>query len=262
MNIDLTNKNALVCGSSQGIGFASAIELAKLGANVILLARNQERLEKALDSIPNNGTQNHQLLCANFDEPNLLKKVIDDFLTDHKPIHVLVNNTGGPNGGPIINAELDEFENAFSRHLKCNHILMQAVLESMKSEGYGRIINVISTSVKAPLNGLGVSNTIRGAVASWAKTVSNEVAKYGITVNNVLPGATMTARLESIIAKKAEKLGTTSEAVSQEMMREIPAQRFGEAQEVANAVAFLATPAASYINGINVPVDGGRTPSL
>jgi 3-oxoacyl-[acyl-carrier protein] reductase len=144
----------------------------------------------------------------------------------------------------------------------CNHILAQAVIEGMKTSGYGRIINVISTSVKQPIKGLGVSNTIRAAVANWSKTLSFELAPFGITVNNVLPGATMTQRLSSIIDSKASKTGITIEKAKQQMLDEIPAKRFAEPFEIANAIAFLASPAAAYITGINIPIDGGRTASL
>ena len=147
-------------------------------------------------------------------------------------------------------------------HLINNQILAQSVIPGMIKEGYGRIVNIISTSVKAPIAGLGVSNTIRAAVANWAKTLSLELGEHGITVNNILPGFTNTNRLKSIIAKKSEKQGISENEVIKTMMKSIPANRFGEAKETANAVAFLCSPAASYINGINLPVDGGRTASL
>jgi 3-oxoacyl-[acyl-carrier protein] reductase len=147
-------------------------------------------------------------------------------------------------------------------HLINNQILVQKAIKGMKDAGFGRIINIISTSVKAPIAGLGVSNTIRAAVASWAKTLSIELGAYGITVNNVLPGFTNTNRLKSLIAKKAEVQGKSEEKIARAMKSQVPAARFGQANEVANAVAFLCSPAASYINGINLPVDGGRTASL
>jgi 3-oxoacyl-[acyl-carrier protein] reductase len=173
-----------------------------------------------------------------------------------------VNKTGGPPAGQAIDANPEDFLKAFSNHLICNQIMTQAVVSGMKKEKYGRIINIISTSVKVPLRGLGVSNTIRGAVANWSKTLSLELGPFGITVNNVLPGATMTARLESIINTNAQKKGISIEEAKQEMIKEIPSGRISEPHEVAAAVAFLASPAAAYINGINIPVDGGRTGSL
>lgn len=260
MNLDLTGKHALVCGSTQGIGKAAAIELAALGADITLIARNEARLKNAVADLGGNGK--HDYIVADFSDPAVLKKSIDGYLGKGKLIHILVNNTGGPPGGPITEAKTDEFTQAFSNHLLCNHILAQSVIPGMKQAGYGRIINVISTSVKIPLRGLGVSNTIRAAVANWAKTLSVELAPSGITVNNVLPGATATQRLSSIIEAKTQKAGIKREDAEKEMLHEIPAGRFGAPEEIAAAIAFLATPAAAYINGINVPVDGGRTGSL
>lgn len=262
MDLNLKNKNALVCGSTQGIGKAAAIELAKLGATVTLVARSEASLKAVLLELDNSNGQEHDYLCADFLLTNELKEKLEVYLANGKTIHILVNNTGGPAGGLINEAGINEFRQAFDMHLVCNHILTTAVKGGMIAAGYGRIINVISTSVKQPLNGLGVSNTIRGAVASWAKTMANELAAHGITVNNVLPGATNTVRLQSILENKAKKENKTVEEVSESMKKEIPANRFAEASEIANAIAFLASPAAAYINGINVPVDGGRTKCL
>jgi len=260
MNLNLTGKTALVCGSTQGIGKAIAMELATMGANIVLLARNEGSLQQVSSELPNSN-QKHQHICADFSDPSQVKEVIDKFV-EHHQIDILINNTGGPAGGQAIEAGLDEFRQAFNSHLVCNQILAQAVVPGMKKAGFGRIVNIISTSVKMPLKGLGVSNTIRGAVANWSKTLSMELGGYGITVNNVLPGATMTSRLESIIENKAKKLDQSEESVQQAMLAEIPAKRFAEAEEVANAAAFLCSPAAGYINGINIPVDGGRTGCL
>ena len=262
MDLSLAGKNAIVCGSTQGIGKAVAMELSRMECNVTLIARNEESLKKTVQELSNNGKQKHGYLSADFSNPDNLKEKIENYLTDKKTIHILVNNTGGPKGGPIISAETDEFIKTFNAHLICNHILMQACLEGMKKENYGRIINIISTSVKQPLKNLGVSNTIRAAVANWSKTLAGEVAKFGITVNNVLPGATNTQRLKQIINDKSVKTGKSVDEISKEMMSEIPAGRFGEAEEIANAVSFLASPAAAYINGINLAVDGGRTGCL
>ncbi len=259
MNLNLTHKNALVCGSTQGIGKASAIQLAALGANVTLVARNEEKLKDTVNELATGQGQSHTYVIADFQDPERLQQKISNTKAIY---HILINNTGGPAGGPIFNATLDEFEKAFTQHLKCNHILAQSVVPGMKGAGYGRIINIISTSVKQPLNGLGVSNTIRGAVGNWSKTLANELGQYGITVNNVLPGATATERLNEIINHKAKKTGKSIEEISASMKNEVPAQRFAKPEEIANAVAFLASEAASYINGINVPVDGGRTKSL
>lgn len=261
MDLNLTGKRALVCGSTQGIGKAAAIELALLGADITLLARNEEKLKDTIQDLPDQGTLGHHYLVADFSNPDQLRSVIKKYAGENQ-IDILVNNTGGPPGGAVADAATDEFINAFNSHVICNQILVQAVSPGMKNNGFGRIINIISTSVKTPLKGLGVSNTIRGAVASWAKTLAMELAPFGITVNNVLPGYTMTGRLESLIGSISGKEGKTGADVEKDMIRTIPAGRIGEAHEIAAAIAFLASPAASYINGINVPVDGGKTPSL
>lgn len=262
MNLDLTGKNAFVCGASQGIGKAAAIELALLGASVTLLARNGSMLKEAVKELDISKGQKHKIFVADVSRSDELRTKLEDYKKNNFAIHILVNNTGGPPGGDITNANEEEFISAFTNHLIGNHILATAFLDGMKKEKYGRIINVISTSVKIPLKGLGVSNTIRGAVASWAKTLSNETSRYGITVNNVLPGATGTQRLTGIINSRSEKSGKSKEEISSEMVSEIPAGRFAEPSEVAAAIAFLASPAAAYITGINLPVDGGRTGSL
>ena len=262
MNLSLDGKTALVCGSTQGIGKATAKELAELGAAVVLMARNEEMLRKVKQELAGN-VDKHDYLVADFTQPDKLKAALQKYLRKtNKRFDILINNTGGPKGGPAHQADTDEFENAFKQHLVCNQILVQSLLEGMKESGYGRIINVISTSVKQPLPGLGVSNTIRGAVANWAKTLANELGPFGINVNNVLPGATATGRLSSIIENKASKTGKSVAEIEQLMLGTIPLRRFAEPAEVANAIAFLASPAASYINGINIPVDGGRTSSL
>ncbi|MEP7263811.1 MAG: SDR family oxidoreductase [Bacteroidota bacterium] len=260
MNINLDGKTALVCGSTQGIGKAAAMELASLGAAVILVARNREKLSAVMQELPDVQHAAHSFLEADFSNITELKKALHAL--EGKTIHILINNTGGPPSGPIVNAKEEEFLQAFNNHLLCNHLLAQTVIPSMKKAGYGRIINVISTSVKIPLKNLGVSNTIRAAVANWSKTMANELATFNITVNNVLPGATHTQRLQSIMENKATSTQVNLDDVQKEMMQEIPMQRFGKPEEIANAIAFLASPAASYITGINLPVDGGRTGSL
>jgi 3-oxoacyl-[acyl-carrier protein] reductase len=259
MNLDLTGKRAVVCGSTQGIGKASAIELALLGANITLIARDEDKLKATVKELNPKGQHNY--LVADFSLPETLKQKITEFAAKN-PVHILINNTGGPPGGQAIEAQTEDFVKAFSNHLLCNQILVQALVPSMKKEKFGRIINIISTSVKIPIRGLGVSNTIRGAVANWSKTLSLELGPFGITVNNVLPGATMTGRLESIINTNAQKNDKTFDEAKLDMIKEIPAGRISEPHEVAAAVAFLASPAAGYINGVNIPVDGGRTGSL
>jgi 3-oxoacyl-[acyl-carrier protein] reductase len=260
MNINLHGKRAIVCGASKGIGRAAAQELASLGAEVTLVARNQTALEAAKATL--SWPERHHVLAADFQNPQQLRDKIEIHIALHGPIHILVNNTGGPAPGPVSTATLGQLQSAFTQQLLCNHVLALAVLAGMKSEKYGRIINVISTSVKSPIPGLGVSNTIRAAVANWAKTLSAEVAPFGITVNNILPGATDTDRLAEILADKAAKSGQPLADVIAHEAASIPAGRFAQPAELADAIAFLASPAAAYINGINLPVDGGRTGCL
>jgi len=262
MNIDLTGKFAIVCGSTKGIGKAIAVQLALSGANVTLLARNESILRGSLNDLDTSKGQVHGYLVCDFSNPKKLQSIMDEFILKQKTIHILVNNTGGPPPGPVAMADMDEFTEAFTAHLLCNHIMAKAVIQGMKSEKYGRIINIISTSVKVPLKGLGVSNTIRGAVGNWSKTLANELAPFGITVNNILPGATKTERLTGIIENKANKTGVTASEAEAEMLHEIPAGRFGSPEELAYAATFLASPMASYITGTNVVVDGGRTGCL
>ncbi len=261
MELSLNGKRAVVCGSTQGIGKAAAMELADLGANISLVARDKARLKDVLKELPKVKGQEHDALVADFNFPERLQSAMEKFTSRHA-VHILVNNTGGPPAGPVFSASLDEFTKAFANHLLCNQVLVQALVPGMKKEKYGRIINIISTSVKVPIRGLGVSNTIRGAVANWSKTLAAELGPFGITVNNVLPGASMTGRLETVIRDRSVKQKKSRDQVLEEMISEIPAGRISSPVEVGVVVAFLATPAAGYINGINLPVDGGRTGSL
>jgi 3-oxoacyl-[acyl-carrier protein] reductase len=262
MNLDLKGKNALVCGASQGIGRAIAMELALLGANVTLLARNQAALEEVQHSLPKSSAQQHEVLAADFSYIEELEKKVAAYVKNNPPLHILINNTGGPKGGPVTEAKLEEFMQAFSNHILGNQLMVQSLLPGMKKEAYGRIINISSFSVKEPIAGLGVSNTIRAAVTAWAKTLAAETGKYGITVNNVLPGYTRTGRLESLVEGKAGASGKKQEEIESEMTRGIPLGRFALPEEVAAAAAFLATPAAAYITGTSILVDGGLTRAL
>ena len=258
MELGLQNKNALVCGSTQGIGKATAISLAKEGVNITLIARNETVLQEVLKELPQNGQQKHRYLVADFSKPDQVKNIV----STNNSFHILINNTGGPKSGAIIDASVEEFSAAFQMHVLVNQILVQAVVPFMKKQCFGRIINIISTSVKEPIPGLGVSNTIRNAVANWSKTMAGELAEFGITMNNVLPGFTDTARLDQIIKIKAAGANTSEEKMAEIMKDYVPAKRFAKPEETANAVTFLASDSASYITGVNLPVDGGRTKSL
>jgi len=260
MDIALKGRRALVTGSSQGIGRAVATELAHLGASVIVLARDRSRLEEVVATLDRSAGQVHTVLAADMADTAALAQALAAL--PQGAVDILVNNTGGPPPGPAHEAEVSAFEEAFRLHLLAYQTLVRALVPGMKERRYGRIINVISTSVKQPLPNLGVSNTIRGAVAQWSKTLANELGPSNITVNNVLPGATETERLSAIIRNKAMKSGLSEAEAAHEMMVEVPLRRFARPAEIAAAVAFLAGPSASYINGINLPVDGGRTGCL
>ena len=258
----MNKKHALVCGSSKGIGASTAIELSKLGATITLLARDKDSLANVLDSLDTSKNQNHNFIIADFDDPFKLKDTIDQHIANNPTIHILINNSGGPKPGPIVDANVEDFVSAFNRHLICNHILVQAVVPKMKEARFGRIINITSTSVKQPIKGLGISNTIRGAVANWAKTLSFELGEFGITVNNILPGYTDTQRLKEIFLNKSKKSNYDIESIVSDAHSQIPLGRFADPKETAKAICFLASEDASYINGINLPVDGGRLSTL
>lgn len=261
MDTSLSGKQALVCGSTQGIGLAIAKELALSGANCILLARNEEALKEVIPQLSTDKKQKHQYLVADFSNPDEVKRVAEGMVKD-SIIHVLVNNTGGPKPGLMLEEEEQKFADAFRQHIVCNQVLARALVPGMKKAGYGRIINIISTSVRIPISNLGVSNTIRAAVASWAKTLSNEVGEFGITVNSILPGYTATNRLKSLIETNAAKRRMSIAELEKEMKEKIPVKRFGDPSEIAAVAAFLASPAASFVNGVSIPVDGGGTGTI
>mgnify|MGYP000320139674 CR=1 FL=1 len=259
INNMLENKNALVCGSTDGIGKETAILLAQKGAEIILLARNKEKLISTISELSINNGQNHRYVCADFDNPLGLKEAVQNQVLDYeKPIHILINNSGGPHGGPLIEAEENEFRIAFERLLICNHILAKEVVPRMKEIKYGRIINIISTSVKQVIKGLGVSNTVRGSVAQWAKTLALELGEFGITVNNILPGYTKTNRLNELALKNANFEGKTVEDIFNSWASNNSINRIGDAKEIAESVAFLASESSGFINGHDLVVDGGR----
>lgn len=260
MNIQLNGKTALVCGSTQGIGKAIAMLFASSGANVILMARNAEKLEAVKAQLHNGGEQIHRYVVADFSNTSSVLEAANSL--SETAVDILVNNTGGPAAGKAIDAEPNAFIEAFSAHLINNQNLTRIFAKGMMERKFGRIINVISTSVKVPLHNLGVSNTIRGAVGNWSKTIANELAPFNITVNNILPGATETERLGSIINNKSDKMNVDKTVIEKEMLSEIPMGRFGRPEEPAFAATFLASDYAAYITGTNIVVDGGRTPCL
>jgi 3-oxoacyl-[acyl-carrier protein] reductase len=261
MHLSLEGKNALICGSTQGIGLAIAEELALLGANCTLLARNEEALKEVIKNLDIALRQQHNYLVADFSKPEKVKEIIEKHVQVN-PVHILINNTGGPPPGSVLEATEEAFLLAFNQHLIVNQILAKAAIPSMKQAGYGRIINIISTSIRIPITNLAVSGTVRGAVAMWSKILANEVGQFNITVNNILPGFTKTQRLHSLILNNAQKRGVAPEVIEQEMTKEIPMKRFGDASELAAVAAFLASPAASYVNGVSIAVDGGKTGAL
>ena len=262
MDLDLTGRHALVSGASQGIGRACAIELAELGADVTVLARRADVLKQFVGELPRmHASQAHDFLVADSGDTDGLRAAAEKLVAAH-PVHILVNNSGGPPPGPVHGAKVEAFLDAYRKHLLANHVLAETAIPGMQAAGYGRIVNIISTSVKEPIAGLGVSNTTRWAVASWSKTLATELAPFGITVNNVLPGSTRTPRIEQIVHTRAQKSGVDIADMQREMESEIPMRRFADPSEIATAVAFLCSPAAGYISGINLPVDGARTRSL
>ena len=263
MNLNLEGKRALVCGASRGIGKASAMELAVNGASVVVLARSPEQLEQVRSELPIvNRHQAHHAIAVDATDDVALITSVNNVVENHGPINILVNNTAGPAAGKLVDSSVDSLLQAFQAHILTAQRLIKILTPGMEQMLYGRVINIVSTSVKQPIDGLGVSNTIRGAMASWSKTLATELASRHITVNNVLPGATETERLDAIITRQATVKQVSLEQVREHMIAEIPMGRFAQPSEIANAVAFLASPAAGYITGTSIIVDGGRTKAL
>lgn len=261
MNLSLKNKRAFVCGASQGIGEAIAIELAKNGASLTLLARNKDKLEFLTDSLIKDYNVHCDNIAVDINDIHQLEEELKVKLSEHGSYHILVNNSAGPKGGPVLKTTNTDFLTFFQNHLLASQSLVNHLLAGMQESKYGRIINIISTSVKQPIRNLGASNTIRGAMASWAKSLSFEVGEF-VTVNNVLPGFTETGRLESLAKGLSEKNNISIEQVYENWKIQVPLQRFAKPEELAYTVAFLASESAAYINGINLPVDGGRLGTL
>ncbi|MEM7297896.1 MAG: SDR family oxidoreductase [Bacteroidota bacterium] len=258
MDLNLKGRRALVCGSTQGMGLAIAKELSQNGATITLFARDENALKEVVSQLNGDG---HNYLVADFNNLDEVKEKVEKEL-GNGDYHILINNTGGPAPGPLSDANLEEFNSAFTRHLHVSHTLVQLLLDGMKRANYGRIVNIISTSVKVPIPNLGVSNTVRGAMASWSKTLANELGSHGITVNNILPGFINTGRIKSLISGRSKSSGLTEEEVKVNMEKTIPAGRFGKPEEIAAYAALLCGPSGAYINGTSLRIDGGRTGSI
>lgn len=261
MDLSLKGKRALVCGASKGIGRAIAHELAQLGAQLVIAARSQQALEALAPQLLDAGAESCEVLVIDLDDREALAQKIATLLKADAPIHILINNSGGPAPGPLTEATAEQLLSAFGRHVLGSHAFVKALLPGMKEAGYGRIVNIISTSVREPIPNLGVSNTIRGAMASWSKTLSRELPP-GITINNVLPGFTATERLSQLRDSLAEKRGHSQDQVVATWLAQVPEGRLAEPSEVAGAVAFLVSPAGAYIRGTSLAVDGGRLRSI
>ncbi len=257
MNLSLEGRTALVCGSSGGIGKAIAMVFADMGASIILLSRSEEKLDSVAELLTTNQGQRHKYIVCDLQGADNLGLAIGQITKMPAAVDILVNNSGGPSPGPILEATEEDLLLAFKAHLLAGQRLVQALTPGMKANNWGRIINIISVGLKQPIDGLGVSNTIRGAVAAWAKTLSRELGPFGITVNNLLPGYTSTSRLDSLLNKRAEDAGVTPEEITDNICSEIPAGRIGKPEEIAYAAGFLASDLAGYINGVSLPVDGG-----
>ncbi len=257
----LKNKLALVCGGSDGLGFGSAYQLASAGAELIITGRSEGKLREKKKELDRVNNKDNKTLCIDFDRTDEVKRIISE-LVIKAPIQILVNNCGGPPPGKLILAEPSKLLKAFNQHIIASHIISTLLIPGMESSGYGRIINIISTSVRQPIPDLGISNTIRGAMASWSKTLSNELASTGITVNNILPGTTKTGRLENILSARQKKFNISREEAKNQMLDQIPMGRFAEVEEISKAILFLASPDASYITGTNLQVDGGKIRSI
>lgn len=261
MDLKLTNRHVLVCGASSGIGRAIALEIATLGAEVTVLARREAELKALCLELERAGAARAGYVVSDLSQRDATVQRVELLIRERGPIHILVNNTGGAPSGPLLESSEEAFVDPFARHVMAAHRLVQTVLPGMKNAGFGRIINIVSVSVREPIAGLGVSNTIRGAMASWAKSISKELPP-GITINNILPGYTATERLAALAEAMSKRQGVQPEVIYQQWVHSIPEGRLAEPKEIAAAVAFLASPASSYIRGVSLPVDGGRLNSI
>lgn len=257
MKINLRGKVALVCGSSQGIGKAIAVQLAYSGAKVILLSRNEDKLKEIVEDLTQKTGQTHLYITCDVSILDELEKKITILLNEIGAIHILVNNTGGPSPGLLYTSKVEPLQIAFQQHVMSAQKLINLILPTMIENHFGRIINIVSVGMREPIENLGVSNTIRGAMGSWAKTLSKELASFGITVNNILPGYTLTERLRSLIEVRAKNKSNTYAEEAENILKMIPARRFGTPEEIAYLATFLASEYSCYINGASIPIDGG-----
>ena len=270
-NFSLQGKTALVCGATQGIGYATAQALAAAGARVILCGRNDEGLAKALEELPrvnqvshgmksndaSVSTHQHEIMLVDHANPLAVEKAADALVARIGAVHILVVNTGAPEAGYLIDASTDEIDKCVAQLLSTAQKLAQVCAPVMRAAKYGRIIVVGSTSIERPIRGHGVSNVARAAMANWTRTLAGELGGFAITANLIMPGPTRTQRLESIIAGRAKRSGSSIEEVEASMIGKIPAGRFASPQEIAAVITFIASPAAAYVNGALIAVDGG-----
>lgn len=259
--LSLKGNHALVCGASSGIGRETARTLAGQGASLTILARRRDKLDALVDELRELGADKVHVLVADLEYLEALGKQMATHVQDHGPVHILVHNTGGPPSGPLVDANVQELQLAFRRHVLSAQLLMQTVLPGMRAAAFGRFVNVLSTSVREPIPNLGVSNTIRAAMAGWAKTLASELPS-GITINNVLPGFTATERLSSLASQTATRTGSSQDVVLENWRASIPEGRLGAAHEIAALIGFLVSPAASYVRGQSIAADGGRLRSI
>ena len=251
---------ALICGASKGIGRSIAESMAKTGADVIICSRNKDALVEFCDELMGMGAKSAKPLPLDLENTENVEKSITKLLNDG-PIHILINNVSGPPGGPLLNVELSEFEPAFKRHLHAAHTITRMLVPGMEEAGIGRIVNIISTSVREPIDNIGLSNTLRGAMASWSKSLSRELPAC-ITINNILPGFTDTSRLNSLAKSISEKTGKTIPEIQENWMNQVPIGRLIDPQETALAATFLCLPTSGGIRGVSLAVDGGRMRSI
>jgi 3-oxoacyl-[acyl-carrier protein] reductase len=257
VDLSLKGRHALVCGASAGIGHAAAMELARLGATVSPLARSADKLATVAQNVVRAGAPAAHPIVADLEDRAALRAKVEGHLRAHGPVHILVNNQGGPPHGPLVEAKEEDFLKAYGRIQLASHLLVQLTLPGMRAAGYGRIVNVLSTSVREPIPGLGIGNTVRASMAAWSKTLSRELPP-GVTINSILPGYTETERLSELAGEMAKRSGRSPADVAAHWVAGTPEGRLGRPEELGAVIAFLCSPAASFVRGQALAVDGGR----